>query len=103
MISVAKKKRANVKKSGTSIYSMLLIMVLMGGFLWQIDKLQDQVEEAKEQVASLTQSVNQQKQTNEALKDDIETGPTAEQLENIAREELGLALSGEKVFYDVSN
>ena len=41
--------------------------------------------------------------TCRALAEDIENGASQEQMEEIARDELGMVAPGEKVFYDVSN
>lgn len=99
-----KTKKANkTKRIRMSLFTKVLLLLLLAGIGWQLYRLNGQVEEASAQKAQLAAQVEQQRQKNDALSESIESGGNQEQLEEIARDELGLVGPGEKVFYDVSN
>lgn len=99
-----KKKKAPKKvKARIGLSTVILILILLAGFAWKMNDLQVQVAAAEEQYVALEAQVESQSQTNEQLREAIEQGGTQEQMEQIAREELGLTAPGEKVFYDISN
>lgn len=100
MARVAKPKKA---KARLSFATVVLMLALLAGFGYQVDQMQTQVEQAQQQYETLEQQVSAQIQLNEELQAAIEEGGTDAQMEDIAREELGLVSPGEKVFYDVSN
>jgi cell division protein FtsB len=65
--------------------------------------LQGKVAQAQEQKEQLTQQVSTQKQSNEKIQAALDGGGTQSQMEEIARDQLGLVAPGDRVFYDVSN
>ena len=95
-----KKSRQQIK---LGFFAKLLLLALIAALGWQLYHLRDQVEAAQAQKDQLTVQVQQQKQTNTRLQEDIAGGGTQEQMEEIARNELGLVAPGDRVFYDVSN
>lgn len=95
--------KAKAQRVRVSVFTKLLILLLLAGIGWQLYRLQNQVAEAQTQRAQLTEQVAAQRQKNDALAEDIQNGGSQEQMEEIARDELGLVAPGEKVFYDVSN
>jgi cell division protein FtsB len=70
---------------------------------WQLYGLRTKMKSAKAQQVQLTQQIEAKQQENEALKDSISKGGSKDEIEKIARDKLGLASPGEKVFYDTSN
>ncbi|MCI2055948.1 MAG: septum formation initiator family protein [Oscillibacter sp.] len=96
----AKKKRAKTK---AGFFTKLLLLVLLVALGWQLYRLHGQVQEAEEQRQQLSAQVTQQQQDNDTLQEGIDNGGSSEQMEQIARDELGLVKPGERVFYDVSN
>ncbi|WP_409969719.1 septum formation initiator family protein [Bengtsoniella intestinalis] len=89
-------------KAKIGLSTVLLIMILTAGFAWTVSDLQAQVEAAESQYTALELQMEAQRSVNEHLTSAIEEGGTQEQMEQIAREELGLVAPGEKVFYDIS-
>ena len=57
----------------------------------------------KEENELLTQQVEQQKTTNNQLKDMTSGDPDEEEIASIARDDLGYGYSGEQVFVDTSS
>ncbi|MEG1658039.1 MAG: septum formation initiator family protein [Oscillibacter sp.] len=102
MASKAKKAK-QVTPIRVSLFTKILLLVLLAGIGWQFYRLQGQVEEANAQKTQLAMQVERQRQENDALSESIKGGGNQEQMEKIARDELGLVGPGEKVFYDVSN
>lgn len=96
--SARKKKRARA-----SFFTKLLILVLLAALGWQLVRIHDQVKSARSEKAQLATQVSAKQQENDTLSKGIKNGGSQEQMEEIARDQLGLASPGEKVFYDVSN
>ena len=75
-----------------------MIVVLLAAMGWQLYDLQDQLQTARAEKEAYQQQVAEQQQKNDALAADIAEGPTAEKIEEIARNELGYVKPGEYVF-----
>ena len=97
------KKHEKRQKTRTGLLTRIVLLLLLVGVGWQLVHLREQVQQAETQKTQLSAKVEQQRQENAALAEDIENGASQEQLEEIARDELGMVSPGEKVFYDVSN
>lgn len=101
---MATKKNAPKKqRTRASLFTKLLILALLLGIGAELYRLQGQVRDAKAQQEALAVQVQAQRQTNDALTDDIAAGPTEDKVKDIAREKLGMVEDNELVFYDVSN
>lgn len=100
---LAGRQKANVQKLRLGFFGKLLLLVLIGALGWQLHHLRAQVEAAEAQKAQLTAQVRSQQQSNDKLQEAIDGGGTQSQMEEIARDELGLVAPGDRVFYDVSN
>ena len=96
--SARKKKRARA-----GFFTKLLILVLLAALGCQLVRIHGQVKSAQGERAQLTAQVSEKQQENDTLSQGIENGGSQEQMEEIARDQLGLVSPGEKVFYDVSN
>lgn len=94
------KKKEHAK---ASFFTKLLILVLLGALSWQLVHLHNQVGQARDEKAQLAAQVDTKQQENAALSKDIKNGGSQDQMEEIARDQLGMVSPGEKVFYDVSN
>jgi len=77
------------------------LLVLIAGVGIQLYRLQDQLEAARAEEAALAEQIAQLEKDNEALAEDLANAGDPELMEKIAREELGMALPNEKVFYTV--
>ncbi|KAF5063101.1 septum formation initiator family protein [Oscillibacter ruminantium] len=95
-----KKSRQQIR---LGLFGKLLLLLLLAALGWQLYHLQDQLESAQAQKIQLTAQVRSQQQSNDKLQEAIDGGGTQSQMEEIARDELGLVAPGDRVFYDVSN
>lgn len=96
-------RKRSKQKAKVGFFTKLLILVLLTALGWQLYCLHNQVGAAQGEKAALAAQVEQQQQKNDSLKESIDNGSSEEEMEQIARDELGLVSPGEKVFYDVSN
>lgn len=95
-----KKNRRQIKMG---LFGRLLLLTLIVALGLQLYRLRGQVERAQTQKVLLSEQVQGQRQNNDKLQKAIDGGGTQEQMEEIARDELGLVAPGDRVFYDVSN
>ena len=100
---MARQKKQPRQRVRASLFTKVLILVLLVGIGWQLVRLRDQVETAEAEKARLETQIQAQQQENDALAADIAEGNTQEKMEEIARETLGLVYPGERVFIDKSN
>lgn len=91
------KHKVTTKKAG--LVTKIVIFILLGYTTIALLNLHRQVTAAQEEVITLTQQVQTQKQRNLELEDAIANSDKLESRKDIAREKLGLLESGEKVFY----
>ena len=61
-----------------------------------------EIKEKKQQYESVSVQCEQQQKENEKLQEQIKNGISDEELERIAREELGYVMPGEHVYADAS-
>ena len=99
----SEKNRKQRQKVRSGFFTKIVLLLLLVGIGWQLVQLNDQVRQAEDERNQLSAQVETQRQKNAALAEDLENGASQEQMEEIARDELGMVAPGEKVFYDVSN
>ena len=92
------KAKKKVKRPRAGLLTKVVIAVLLMTLGWQIYDLRGQIVGARDEQERYAAQVEEKKRENAALKADIAEGPTAEKLEDIARDELGYVKSGEYVF-----
>ena len=95
--------RKGKKRTRASLFTKVLLVVLLAALGVQLRVLHGQVQEAQAEKDQLVQQVQLQQQENDALSQDIAEGNTREKMLEIAREELGYVEPNEIVIYDVSN
>ena len=100
---MAKTAEKNKKKARAGFFTKLLLLVLLVAMGWQLYRLHGQVQAAEVQKAQLAAQVEQQKKANDTLQDGIDNGGSQQEMEKIARDELGMVSPGERVYYDKSN
>ena len=61
------------------------------------------LNEAAQQQAALERQLQQQTQENQALESDLAKKDDEEFIKDLARDQLGLAETGERIFYDVND
>lgn len=91
------KHKVTTKKAG--LVTKIVIFILLGYTTIALLNLYRQVAAAEEEVTTLNQQVQTQKQRNLELTEAIANSDKLESRKDIAREKLGLLESGEKVFY----
>ena len=89
------KKRTNT--------ALLLVLIALAVFIGiELIQVNQRLGEAKVQEASLTRQMQQQQQENEALRSDLAKKDDPDFIKELARNQLGLAEEGERIFYDVN-
>lgn len=93
--------RRRKRKRVSGFLTGLILLVLIVGVGVQLYRLQDQLRIARAEEAALSAQIDQLERENEELAADIANAGDPELIEKIAREELGMVLQNEKVFYTV--
>ena len=96
---MARSKKAKKRTSTALLLVLIALAVFIGIELIQVNQ---RLGEAKVQEASLTRQMQQQEQENEALRSDLAKKDDPDFIKELARDQLGLAEKGERIFYDVN-
>ena len=111
---MAKYKRQKVKHYHRSFYSremrvkrgigiaVLVVAVLVVALGVQIVRVYGQLKTAQQEESVLSQQLTQQQQENDALRSDLAKKDDESFIKALARDLLGLAEEGERIFYDVN-
>ena len=91
------------KKKRVSIAIKLLVVLFALYAAVTFVQLNIKNNELKNQNTSLAQQIDKQETTNDQLRDATSGEPDEEEIESIARDQLGLGLPGEQVFVDTSS
>jgi len=102
-VAKAGKQKKRHQQIRLGFFGRLLLLALIAALGWQLYHLRSQVESAEAQKAQLIAQVGTQQQSNDKMQKAIDGGGSQDQMEEIARDELGLVAPGDRVFYDVSN
>ena len=94
------KNRRKRRKGGVVLAVVLLLIGVVGV---EVVQVYGQIDEAVAQEQLLQAQVQQQTQANASLRDDLARADDEEFIKELAREQLGLAEPGERIFYDVNN
>ena len=87
----------------SSLFTKVLILVLVVYATVTLVSLQSQVTEMDAQAEALESSIDAAKQENLRLEQAIEALDTDEGVVDVARQKLGWVTEGEIVFYDMGN
>lgn len=93
-------KKAPKRKAHFLLKSFALLFVFY--FVIQFIVIASQIREKKQELAELQAQVDEQQLANDELQNMLDSGLTDEYIERIARDKLGLAYQGERVFIDIS-
>lgn len=96
---MARAKKAK-KRTNTALLLVLIALAVFIGI--ELIQVNQRLGEAKVQEASLTRQMQQQQQENEALRSDLAKKDDPDFIKELARDQLGLAEEGERIFYDVN-
>lgn len=92
-----------VKFKKASIFTTLVIAVLMVYALISLFVVHRQTRQLQDRAATLQQQVSEMTQANAELQYQIDHSEDDDMIESVAREKLGLVKPGEKIFYDTSD
>ena len=95
------KNRKKAKKRGGIVALVLLLLIAVAGF--EVVQVYGQIRSAQVTEQQLKEQVAAQQQANASLREDLERADDEEFIKELAREQLGLAEPGERIFYDVNN
>ena len=95
-------KAAKTKRRGSTL--LVLVIAALVVFLGvELVRVNSRLHEAKQQEAALTRQLQQQTQENQALESDLAKKDDEQFIKDLARDQLGLAEAGERIFYDVND
>ena len=89
------------RKANALLIAVLLVLVAV--LAVETAQVYRKLSYARQEQASLAAQVEQQAQANDALKADLSKAGDENFIKGLARELLGLAESGERIFYDVND
>ena len=94
-------EQKKARRGGVLAGLLLLVLVALVGS--HLLSLREEIRAAEIQRAELSEKIAAMEQENAALEAALEKEGDAEYLQELARDQLGLVIPEEKVFYDVSN
>jgi len=95
------KNKKKAQKRGGIVALVLLLLIAVAGF--EVVQVYGQIRSAQVQEQLLQEQVSAQQQANASLRQDLDRADDEEFIKELAREQLGLAEPGERIFYDVNN
>ena len=98
---MAQQKRPHKKRNNTALVLVLAVLIVVIGV--EIINVYGRLKEVRVQEASLTQQLQEKTQENQALQSDLDKKDDPEFIKGLARDLLGLAEEGERIFYDVND
>ena len=94
-------RKKNTKKRRSGLLGALVLLILLGVMAYKLVEVYGDLSAAKEQEARLRTQVEQKEEENNSLKDALSHDP--DYILGLARDRLGLAEDGERIFPDVNN
>jgi len=107
-VQTAKEGGSTVKKAKKTgrrpnFITMLVLMVLLAVMAIELVQVYGKLRTARREQTSLSAQIQQLQQENEALESDLSRADDEDFIMELARTQLGLAESGERIFYDVND
>ncbi len=96
-------KKAKKNRKRPNFITMLVLGVLLAVMAIELVQVYGKLRTAKREQNSLTAQVQQLQQENDALEADLNRAGDVEFIMELARTQLGLAESGERIFIDVND
>ncbi len=94
-------KKTRKKRSNTVLLLVLPVLIVVVGV--EIVNVYGRLRDVRAQEAALTQQMEEKTQENEALRSDLSKKDDPDFIKGLARDLLGLAEEGERIFYDVND
>lgn len=91
-----------MSKRKAPVWVKALMIVILLYAVGKFTNLRSQIEEKREELASLSMRVEEYQEVNNELRQEMQNGTTEEDIGEIARMELGYAKPGERIFEDTS-
>ena len=92
--------KKKTRKANPLVLLVIAVLVVVLGV--QILKVYQKVSFAKEEESQLEQQLAAQQEENDSLRSDLRKAGDEDFIKRLARELLGLAEEGERIFYDVN-
>ena len=90
------------KRKKTSPLLLMVLAVLIVVLAVQVVNVYGDLADVKQQESALNEALTEQQEKNDALRADLEKKDDENFIKALARELLGLAEEGERIFYDVN-
>jgi len=97
------RKRKTGKKRNRNGLVMLVLAVLLAAVCVELVKLYGKISTAQAQEQQIAAQVQEQQQANDKLQSDLDRADDPSFIQDLARNQLGLAQDGERIFYDVNH
>lgn len=94
-------KKTRKKRSNTVLLLVLAVLIVVVGM--EIVNVYGRLRDVRAQEAALTQQMEEKTQESEALRSDLSKKDDPDFIKGLARDLLGLAEEGERIFYDVND
>lgn len=94
-------KKTRKKRSNTVLLLVLAVLIVVVGV--EIVNVYGRLRDVRAQEAALTQQMEEKTQENEALRSALSKKDDPDFIKGLARDLLGLAEEGERIFYDVND
>lgn len=94
-------KKTRKKRSNTVLLLVLAVLIVVVGM--EIVNVYGRLRDVRAQEAALIQQMEEKTQENEALRSDLSKKDDPDFIKGLARDLLGLAEEGERIFYDVND
>ena len=95
-------KQVKRKKRRAPI-TLVVLLVLLAVVSVQLVPVYGQLDSAKAQRETMSQELEQKKKENSSLESDLGKANDKEFIKGLAKDQLGLAEDGERIFYDVNH
>ena len=89
------------RRRASGLLTGMILLVLILGVGVQLYRMQERLKTAQAEEAALAEQIAALEEKNAALAEDIANADDPELIEQIAREELGMVVTDEKVFYHI--
>ncbi len=95
--------KQNKKKKRRAPITLVVLVVLVAVVSVELLRVYGQLDSAKTQRDTMGQQLEEQKKENSDLESDLGKANDKEFIKGLAKDQLGLAEDGERIFYDVNH
>lgn len=95
--------KQNKKKKRRAPITLVVLVVLVAVVSVELLRVHGQLDSAKAQRDTMGQQLEEQKKENSDLESDLGKANDKEFIKGLAKDQLGLAEDGERIFYDVNH